>query len=275
MRSQNDRPRPVAIITGASSGIGRALAIQLGAAGYRLGLIARRQAELEATAKEIAASGGKALAAPADVSDRQSLRNAITSVENHLGPVDILVANAGFGAPTHLNPLNTTDVENTIRVNVMGVIYAIEAVLPGMLDRKHGHLLAISSLAAFKGLPGESAYCASKAAVNAYVEGIRIATKTCGVTVTTVCPGFVSTPMTPMDSATPFIMSAEDAAARIARLIARRQGGLVCFPLPMTLLTSLIKRLPDAIVARLIGPNPGAQPVTKPSSESIPEKLTR
>jgi short-subunit dehydrogenase len=271
--SRNDRGSPVAVITGASSGIGRALALQLGAAGYRLGLIARRQAELEATANEITASGGKALAAPADVGDRQSLRSAIKSVEDHLGPVDILVANAGFGAPTHLNPLNTKDVEKTIQVNLMGVIYSIEAVLPGMLERKRGHLLAVSSLAAFKGLPGESAYCASKAAVNAYMEGLRIATRTRGVTVTTVCPGFVSTLMTPMDSATPFIMSAESAAAQIARLIARRRGGLICFPLPMTLLMPLIKRLPDVIVARLIGHERGTVPA--PASEAVPEKLSR
>ena len=84
-----------------------------------------------------------------------------------------MVANAGFGAPTRLDPLNTADVEETIRVNLMGVIYSIEAVLPGMLERRRGHLLAVSSLAAFKGLPGESAYCASKAAVNAYMEGMQ------------------------------------------------------------------------------------------------------
>ena len=144
-----------------------------------------------------------------------------------------------FRSTTRLDPLNTADVEQTIRVNLMGVIYSIEAVLPGMLERRRGHLLAVSSLAAFKGLPGESAYCASKSAVNAYMEGIRIAVRTRGVTVTTVCPGFVSTAMTPMDSATPFIMTAEDAARRIARLIARRKGGVVCFPLPMALLMSL------------------------------------
>ena len=102
-----------------------------------------------------------------------------------------MVANAGFGAPTQLDPLNTADVEETIRVNVLGVIYSVEAVLPGMLARRHGHVLAISSLAAFKGLPGESAYCASKAAVNAYMEGLRIALRPKGVVVTTVCPGFV------------------------------------------------------------------------------------
>ncbi len=98
-----------------------------------------------------------------------------------------MVANAGFGAPTRLDPLNIADVEETIRVNLMGVIYSIEAVLPAMLERARA-LLAISSLAAFKGLPGESAYCASKSAVNAYMEGIRIAVRTRGITVTTVCP---------------------------------------------------------------------------------------
>ena len=98
-----------------------------------------------------------------------------------------------------------------------------------MIARKSGHLLAVSSLGAFKGLPGESAYCASKAAVNAYMEGLRIALRSKGVVVTTVCPGFVETPMTPMDSATPFLMSADAAARRIARLIAttaRRRGSL-------------------------------------------------
>ncbi len=250
----------VAIVTGASSGIGRALAVQLGSSGYRVGLIARRATALEATAATIVAAGGSAALAVADVGNRSALRAAIGSVVDQLGPVDEMVANAGFGSPTRLDPLNTADVEETIRVNVMGVIYSIEAVLPGMIERRRGHLLAVSSLAAFKGLPGESAYCASKAAVNAYMEGLRIALRSKGVTVTTVCPGFVQTAMTPMDSATPFIMPAEEAAGRIASLIARRRGGLVCFPLPMTLLMSLIARLPDAIVARLIGAEPGQAP---------------
>ena len=100
-------------------------------------------------------------------------------------------------------------------------------------------MLAVSSLAAFKGLPGESAYCASKAAVNAYMEGMRIALRSRGVVVTTICPGFVQTPMAPMDSATPFQMSADEAARRIARVIARRRGGLVRFPLPMALLMTV------------------------------------
>ena len=251
----------VAIVTGASSGIGRALALRLGATGYRVGLIAHgaRAALKPRPARSSPPADGRPPRA-ADVADRTALRTAIAEIEAQLGPATVMVANAGYGAPTRLDPLNTADVEQMIRVNLMGVIYAIEAVLPAMIARKSGHLLAISSLGAFKGLPGESAYCASKAAVNAYMEGLRIALRPEGVVVTTVCPGFVDTPMTPMDSATPFQMSADAAARRIGRLIARRRGGVVRFPLPMSLLMSLIARLPDAIVARLVHVEPGPDP---------------
>jgi short-subunit dehydrogenase len=252
----------VAIVTGASSGIGRALALRLGAAGYRVGLIARRHAELQSAAGAIMTQGGTAAVMVADVGDRAALRAAVAGIEHELGPVDIMVANAGFGAPTRLEPLNIADVEETIRVNVMGVIYSIEAVLPGMLKRERGHLVAISSLAAFKGLPGESAYCASKAAVNAYMEGLRIGVRSRGVVVTTVCPGFVETPMTPMESAAPFLMSADAAAGRIARVISRRRGGVFRFPLPMSLLMRVIARLPDALVARVMRYDAGASPGT-------------
>jgi short-subunit dehydrogenase len=250
----------VAIVTGASSGIGRALACQLAASGWRVGLIARRVELIESAARSIAVSGGVGAAAAADVGNRSALHEAIAELENRLGPTDVMVANAGFGAPTDLDPLNIEDVEQTMRVNLMGVIYSIEAVLPGMIARKSGHLLAISSLGAFKGLPGESAYCASKAAVNAYMEGLRIALRRKGVVVTTVCPGFVETPMTPMDTAMPFKMTADAAARRIARLIARRRGGVARFPLPMSILMSVIARLPDAIVASLVGAGPPPKP---------------
>jgi NADP-dependent 3-hydroxy acid dehydrogenase YdfG len=247
----------VAIVTGASSGIGRALALRLGAGGYRVGLIARRSDLLAAAATDINAAGGKAEVTTADVGDRPALRAAIAALESRLGPTDVLVANAGYGAPTQLDPLNTADVDEMFRVNVQGVIYSIEAVLPGMLARRSGHLMAVSSLAAYKGLPGESAYCASKAAVNVYMEGLRIALRRRGIQVTTVCPGFVATAMGPMNSAAPFLISADAAARRIARLIDRRQAGVACFPLRMSLLMTLVARLPDAIVARLVRVDPG------------------
>ena len=254
----------LAIVTGASSGIGRALAGRLAADGYRLGLVARRLELLDSLAREVVAAGGAAAAVAADVGDRDAIRKAVAQIEGRLGPADVMVANAGFGAPTRLDPLNIDDVERTFRVNLMGVIYSIEAVLPGMLARRSGQLLAVSSLAADKGLPGESAYCASKAAVNVYLEGLRIALRGRGVVVTTVCPGFVRTPMAPMDAAaTPFMMSAGAAADRIARLIARRRGGVHRFPRRMAMLMAMIARLPDAIVARLVGdddPRPAEAP---------------
>ncbi len=244
----------VAIITGASSGIGRALAPILADRGLKVGLIARRQAELEQLAGEIAAKGGQAHAASADVGDRDALRAAIAGIEAHLGPTDVMVANAGYGVATHLDPLNTAEVEATFRINLMGVIYSVEAVLPGMIARNRGHLVAISSLGAFKGMPGESAYCASKAAVNVYMEGLRIALRKKGVAVTTICPGFVQTAMTTMGTITPFLMTSQEAATRIARVIDRRRGGLVKFPWPMAVLMGLLARMPDGVVARFMPP---------------------
>ncbi len=242
------------VITGASSGIGRALAIELGTRGHRLGLIARRERELHETVAMVAARGGTAVAATADVGDRPALRAAFQTLEAAIGPTRVLVANAGFGAPTHLDPLNIEDVERTFRVNVMGVVYSVEAVLPGMLRAGAGQLVAVSSLAALKGLPGESAYCASKAAVNAYMEGLRIALRGRGIAVATILPGFVDTAITPMDAAaTPFMISAETAARKIARVIDRRKSGVVAFPRRMAALTALLARLPDSVVARVVG----------------------
>ncbi len=260
-RAGNGRGAPVAIVTGASSGIGRALAVRLASSGYRVGLIARRVELLESLRDEIAKARGLAVAEAADVGDRDALRGSVARVEEQLGPADVMVANAGFGAPTHLDPLNIDDVEQTFRVNLMGVVYSIESVLPGMLARRSGQIVAVSSLAGDRGMPGESAYCASKAAVNVYMEGLRIALRERGVVVTTVCPGFVQTPMTPMDAAaTPFIMSAEAAADRIARLIEGRRGGVHRFPRRMALLMSLIARMPDALVARLVGDGSAHEP---------------
>ena len=125
---RSDRPplvEKVAIVTGASSGIGRALALRLASMGYRVGLIARRGDRLEELAREIDSVGGTAFAAVADVGDRAALHRAFRDLEDAIGPTDVLVANAGFGTPTWLDPVNIDDVENTFRVNLMGVVYAI------------------------------------------------------------------------------------------------------------------------------------------------------
>ena len=229
----------VAVITGASSGIGWALAKALAADGCKVGLIARRQEQLAALAQEIQQAGGVAAYAPADVAERQPTLDAIHEVVAKLGPVDLLVANAGVGAPTLLDPINVPDVEKMFRVNMLGVVYSIAAVLPGMLQRGRGHLAAVSSMAAYKGLPGESGYSASKAAVNTYMEGLRIQLRDRGIAVTTICPGFVKTPMTAVNNfKMPFLLEADDAARRIVRALKRRKK-VFNFPWQMALLMKL------------------------------------
>jgi short-subunit dehydrogenase len=240
----------VAVVTGASSGIGWALAKRLAVEGYRVGLTARRKPNLDALAGEIRAAGGAAAVASADAGDRSATLEAFQQLAAELGPVDVLVANAGVGYPTLLEPLNIGNIEETFRVNVLGLVYALEAVLPDMLQRRRGHLLAVSSLAAYKGLPGESAYCASKAAVNAYMEGLRIQLRGRGIAVTTVCPGFVQTPMTAANEFhMPWLLDADEAARRIIRALKRRRR-IYNFPWQMYLFMKTIRWLPDWVVAR-------------------------
>ncbi|MGE3803894.1 MAG: SDR family NAD(P)-dependent oxidoreductase [Gemmataceae bacterium] len=240
----------VAVITGASSGIGWALARELARRGAKVGLIARRQDKLDELVELITKHGGQAAGAAADVAEREPTLAAFKSIAERLGPADLLIANAGVGWPTFLDPVNIEQVERMIRVNLLGAIYSIEAVLPAMLERQRGHIAAISSLAAYKGLPGESAYCASKAGLNAYMEGLRIHLRDRGIAVTTVCPGFVKTPMTDINEfKMPMLMEADEAARRIAAALARRKK-VFNFPWPMMLLMRATRWLPDWLVAR-------------------------
>lgn len=240
----------MAVVTGASSGIGWALAKVLAAEGCKVGLVARRRDKLDQLAAEIQKAGGTAAVAAADVGDRGQTLQAIGEVSAALGPVDLLIANAGVGMPTQLEPINIADIEQMFRVNLMGVIYALEAVLPEMLRRGSGHVAAISSAAAFKGLPGESAYCASKAAVNSYMEGLRIQLHGRGIHVTTICPGFVRTPMTEvMNTPMPFCLEADDAARRIVRALKRKRK-LYTFPWQIAVLMRLARLLPDWMLAK-------------------------
>jgi short-subunit dehydrogenase len=239
----------VAIITGASTGIGRELAKVLAGQGARVGLVARRRELIESLAKEIEQAGGTAQFAAADVGDRSQAVDAIRDLVGRLGGVDLLVANAGVGIPTLLDPMNVEAIETTVRVNLLGVVYSIEAVLPEMLKRKSGHLAAVSSMAAYKGLPGESAYCASKAAVNVYLEGLRIQLREHNIAVTTICPGFVRTPMTAInDFKMPWLVEADDAARRIARALARRKK-VFNFPWQMRIFMKVVGWLPDWVLA--------------------------
>jgi short-subunit dehydrogenase len=240
----------VAVVTGASSGIGWALARALAREGCKVGLVARRAEQLAALAGEIEKAGGIAAFAPADVSVRDDAVRAIRDVAGRLGPVDLLIANAGVGAPTVLEPFNVADVEKMFRVNVLGVVYALEAVLPQMLERGRGHLAAVSSMASYKGLPGESGYTSSKAAVNVFMEGLRVQLRSKGIAVTTICPGFVRTPMTAVNEFhMPWCLEADEAARRIVGALRRRRK-VYNFPWQMALFMKLVRWAPDWLVDR-------------------------
>ncbi len=232
------------VITGASGGLGEALARELGRRGHKLGLIARRADRLEALAVAIRASGGQAVVAPADVTDAASVRAAVTAIVEAFGPIDIAVANAGGGAHTPATRFLAEDVSRVFRLNVDGVANLFEAVLPSMIERKSGQLVGISSLAAWRGIPPSSAYSASKAAVTTLLEAMRVELGPLGVTVTTVHPGFVKTDLTAKNKFNmPFLLEANDAGYRMADgILARKRE--VNFPFQLTWIMRVVRWLP-------------------------------
>lgn len=212
------------MITGASSGIGRGLAVELARRGAKVGLVARRADLLNEILHEIEAANGKALALPADVTNADSLGKAADRLRSHFGPIDVLLANAGVGATIDGAELKGSAVADVINVNVLGVANSVEAVVPEMVKRGQGHLVVISSLAAYRGLPKSAAYCASKAAVSAFFESLRLDLKPRGIDVTIIHPGFIKTALTAGRQAEmPFLMELDEAVAKIISAIERRK----------------------------------------------------
>jgi short-subunit dehydrogenase len=249
---ENQHSGKVAVITGASSGLGAELARELSRQGWSVGLIARREGRLVALADEIRATGGRAATAVADVSDKAMMLAAVDSIRDELGPVDLLIANAGVSQPDFLDPFTVDDIEQMIHVNLLGVLYSIAAVLPQMIEQRRGHIAAVSSAGAYKGIPGSAGYCASKSAVSTLLEGLRIQLREYGVSVTTICPGFVRTDMTDVNSfRMPWLQEPDAAARKIVRALNRRRK-VYNFPWQMALLIKLLRWLPDWFIARTI-----------------------
>jgi short-subunit dehydrogenase len=212
------------MITGASSGIGRGLAVELARRGAKLGLVARRVEVLEEVVREIEAAGSKAFASPADVQNPGSIAAAADKLRARLGPIDVLIANAGIAPIKDAAELRGEEVAEVMNINVVGAANSVATVLPQMLALGHGHLVAISSLAAYRGVPKSAAYCASKAAVSAFFESLRLDLAPRGIDVTIIHPGFIKTPLTAGRNAQmPFLMELDDAVKKIARAIEKRR----------------------------------------------------
>ncbi len=222
--SMNSLQGKVVMITGASSGIGRGLAVELARRGARIGLLARRAELMEEAAREIDAAGSTALVLAADVRDAASMKAAANKLSAALGPVDILVANAGIGPTRDAADISAEEVASVMNVNVIGAANSVAAVIPAMVARGSGQLVVISSLAAYRGLPRSAAYCASKAAVSAFFESLRLDLEPRGVDVTIIHPGFIKTQLTAgREAQMPFLMELEDAVRKMARAIEKRR----------------------------------------------------
>lgn len=221
----------VVLITGASSGIGHALAVELARRGAKLALVARRKEVLDDIVADTNSNRTDSrkdsigvLALPADVTDRESMRAVAENICSTFGQVDVLIANAGIGVTNDGAELDAEKLAEVIDVNVVGVANSVAAVVPEMVARGSGHLVVISSLAAYRGLPKSGAYCASKAAVSALFESLRLDLNPRGIDVTIIHPGFIKTPLTAGRQAQlPWLLEVDDAAKRIVGAIEARK----------------------------------------------------
>lgn len=239
-------------ITGASSGIGESLARHYASTGSALGLAARRRDLLE---KLAATLPGRTSIHALDVSDTDAIQKAADAFIMAFGVPDIVIANAGISVGTSgADVADGAKLQRVLQVNVVGMAATLAAFAPAMMKAGRGTLVGISSVAGFRGLPGSGAYSASKAAATTWLESLRVELAPSGVSVVTICPGFIDTPMTRVNAyRMPFLMSPEEAARRFARAIAGKRR-LAVIPWQMAIVGLVLRTLPawgfDALVAR-------------------------
>lgn len=241
-------------ITGASSGIGEALARHYATQGAQLGLIARRAERLE----ELASTLNPAPALYAlDVRDASGLRSAANDFIARFGVPDIVIANAGVSKGTLTEHESDLGVfQQLFDINVMGMVNTFHPFINPMREKGAGTLTGIASVAGFRGIPGGGAYSASKAAAIKYCESLRVELRGTGVSVVTICPGYIKTPMSDVNRfKMPFIITVEDAVARFARAIDARTSFTV-IPWTMGIAARMLRILPNWLYDRLLSRMP-------------------
>jgi NAD(P)-dependent dehydrogenase (short-subunit alcohol dehydrogenase family) len=250
MRAAEWPPR-TALITGAASGLGRQMALQLAEQGTRIAALDCNQEGLHVLAR--AAPKGAALAWQAvDVTDASGVSAAVAELEKANGPIDLAIASAGIGFATSARDFDALAFASIIQVNLIGVANTLAAVLPGMLLRGRGRIAAISSLASYRGIPLMAGYCASKAGVNALLDAVRVEVAPRGILTTTVCPGWIRTPLTEqLDLRIPNMLEAGPAARTILNAI-RKGKPFVAFPRATVNQVRLLRWLPLSVADWLL-----------------------
>jgi short-subunit dehydrogenase len=241
------------LITGASSGIGQALAHELAGRGYSLGLAARRLESLEIIRNDILGRfpSIKLAIRHLDVTDYQSVPACIDEMAGALNGLDIVLANAGIGKGEGIGRGQFENAKITIETNLLGAIATVDAAVAYFLKRGGGHVIGTSSVAAFRGLPNSSSYCASKAGFATYLEALRAEVHGKNIDVTILYPGFIDTPLNDMIPNRPFLISAEKGAAIIAGLIGKKAKSSTVPKWPWCIVGGLLKILPTGIVAKM------------------------
>ena len=255
-RRSNKKSFEHIVITGASSGIGEALALHYASRGVSLALTGRDQDRLNAVADACRQKGAQLEVKVVDVTDREGMAQWLTALDARL-KIDLIFANAGISAGTGEEDFEGgAQVRAVFDVNVTGVLNTIEPILPRMVRDGRGHIAIMSSLAGFRGLPGAPAYAGSKAAVRVYGESLGSSLADTGVQVHVVCPGFVRSRMTDVNTfPMPFLMSAEKAARIISRGIERGKAR-ISFPLPMVFAVWLLAAVPDRLARIMVKKTP-------------------
>lgn len=231
-------------ITGASSGIGRALALRMARDGYRVAASARREAELKALAGEAALSGGEIVPYPLDTTQPGEVEAAVARIESEMGPIAMAALCAGTYQPLMAAELSAAKARPLFELNVMGTVNCLEALTPRMIARREGRIAVVASLAGYFGLPTSAIYGASKAAIINMAEALRPDLAAQGVTLQVVNPGFVKTPLTDKNEfPMPFLMGVEDAAEAFHRGLHSSRFEIT-FPRRFSLLLRLLQMLP-------------------------------
>lgn len=232
-----------ALITGASSGIGEALALELASRGCNVALSARRVELLEALAEQVRNQGVRAEIYPCDTADRVAVEHAAQQALEAFGQFDLAILNAGMASYVYPKKFNVNEIKQLMDVNFTGAIYWTGALLPSMLEQKSGVIAAVSSLAGSRGLPTVASYSASKAALSTFFESLRVDLKKQGVCAAIVEPGYVRTAMTSHNDSMPFLVEVEDAAKLIINRLEKGKT-VIRFPWQMALLLRLVKAMP-------------------------------
>lgn len=244
----------VVFLTGASSGIGEALALEMARRGAIIGLLARRKELLQELAIKCDQNGGRAKWFAVDATDARAVSDATEKLINEFGKIDILIANAGIGGNNEqTRNFEAEAVTQVINTNLIGAVNAVAAVLPQMLAQKSGHLVAVSSLAGFRGLPKSAAYCASKAGMTAFFESVRLDVQDQGIDVTIIKPGFIKTPLTAgRKNKLPFVMELEDSIPHFINAIEKRKKFAV-FPWQLGAIVRAARFFPVRLYDKIAG----------------------